>query len=56
MHTCRNCGYFVTPDFARVFGTTENEVLRCPSCAEMTEIKAGSGALPDAQRSTRWNG
>ena len=47
---CENCGSFVTPDFARVFGTDNDVVHRCPSCADMTEIKRGYGAAPQAER------
>lgn len=46
---CENCGAFVTRDFVRVFGT-DDAVHRCPSCADMTEIKRGYGATPEARR------
>jgi hypothetical protein len=29
----------------RVFGTSRNEVYRCPACAEMTAIRNGDGVL-----------
>jgi hypothetical protein len=43
MHTCRNCGGAVSRDFVRVFGTSRDEVYRCPACAEMTDIRNGDG-------------
>jgi len=49
MHNCHNCDNPVTGDFARVFGNSRNEIKRCPACADMTDIKAGFGARPNAE-------
>lgn len=38
---CRNCGSFVTRDFARVFGDNENQVFGCLDCMTATEVKKG---------------
>ncbi|MEF8867253.1 MAG: hypothetical protein V5A85_01920 [Haloarculaceae archaeon] len=44
MHECRNCGSYVTPGFARVFGDDENEVTGCPRCAPFSAFMDGGGA------------
>lgn len=41
MHTCLNCGEFVSTDFVRVFGTNDREVYACTACAHMSEILDG---------------
>lgn len=46
MHTCLNCGEFVSTDFVRVFGTNDDEVHACPACAHMTEIFNGRSSRP----------
>ncbi|MFC7045145.1 hypothetical protein ACFQH6_06695 [Halobacteriaceae archaeon GCM10025711] len=47
MASCNNCGGFVTPDFARVFGSNDDEVYACPDCAPLTEIASdGAAARP----------
>ena len=38
---CRNCGSFVTRDFARVFGNNHNEVFGCLDCMTATDVKKG---------------
>lgn len=32
MASCDNCGTFVTPDYARVFGDNDDVVHGCPEC------------------------
>lgn len=44
MQTCNSCGGFVTPDFVRVFGTTEGELFACPECASNAALYAGVAA------------
>ncbi|MGA9402367.1 DUF7563 family protein [Haladaptatus sp.] len=39
---CRNCGSFVTPDFARVFGNNDDEVFGCLDCMSATAVKNGN--------------
>jgi hypothetical protein len=39
---CRNCGSFITPDFARVFGNNDDEVFGCFSCLSATAVKNGA--------------
>jgi len=48
MTICENCGSFVTPQFARVFGDNEDDVYGCPSCTAVTEILDGAATSPDA--------
>ncbi|WP_449272251.1 DUF7563 family protein [Halostella limicola] len=43
MPECNNCGSFVTPDFARVFGGNEDEVYGCLDCVGATAVKNGAG-------------
>lgn len=38
---CRNCGGFVTRDFARVFGDNQNSVHGCLECIDGTAVKNG---------------
>ena len=38
---CRNCGSFVTRDFARVFGNNHDEVFGCLDCMTATDVKKG---------------
>lgn len=44
MPHCGNpdCEAWVSPDFVRVFGTNENTVLACLSCASVTDVKRGA--------------
>ena len=45
MQPCLNCGRYVSPSFARVFGDNEDSVHACPNCASMREIMdAGAAA------------
>jgi hypothetical protein len=46
MIQCRNCGTYVTPDFARVFGNDEDEVFGCPACAPFSALMSGRAARP----------
>ena len=39
---CRNCGSFITPDFARVFGNNDDEVFGCFDCLSATAVKNGA--------------
>lgn len=41
MPECNNCGEFVTPDFARVFGNNHNEVGACLDCTTRTILQDG---------------
>lgn len=43
-HRCRNCGAFFTRDFARIFGTNDDEEFGCFECMHASEVKQG-GAL-----------
>jgi hypothetical protein len=43
VYLCQNCDEVVSRDFVRVFGTSRNEVHRCPACAFMTDIRNGDG-------------
>jgi hypothetical protein len=53
MHTCANCGSFVTADFVRVFGTEDDRVFGCPQCSNMRELMRGLGArVPDEDAPT----
>ncbi|MFC7044660.1 hypothetical protein ACFQH6_03845 [Halobacteriaceae archaeon GCM10025711] len=39
----------MTVDFARVFGSNDNEVYACPNCSTMTDIfDLGAAAQPTA--------
>ncbi|WP_169317602.1 DUF7563 family protein [Haloferax larsenii] len=38
MKTCNSCGQYVSVDFARVFGTNNNQVFACLACSTMSEI------------------
>ncbi|ELZ86595.1 hypothetical protein C453_05639 [Haloferax elongans ATCC BAA-1513] len=53
MHTCGNCGEFVSRDFVRVFGNEHNEVVGCPACMNMREVMQGEGAARRSQ-GVRW--
>lgn len=44
MQTCLNCGQYVTPTFARVFGDNEDTVHACPNCASMRTIMESGAA------------
>ena len=46
---CRNCGSFVTRDFARVFGNNYNEVFGCLECMSATNVKRGGARSKDAE-------
>lgn len=39
MHTCHNCGAFVTSDFSRVFGDNDDVVHVCMNCATLPEVR-----------------
>ncbi|MFC6733138.1 MULTISPECIES: hypothetical protein [unclassified Haladaptatus] len=41
MPACNNCGAFVTPDFARVFGDNHNQVSACLDCETRNVLQAG---------------
>ncbi len=38
---CVNCGSFVTPQFARVFGDNQNRVTQCLNCTTSRELCRG---------------
>lgn len=42
--TCMNCGAFVTPSFARVFGDNDDRVVGCPECMSFKQIATGAAA------------
>ncbi|MDS0298024.1 hypothetical protein NDI76_04655 [Halogeometricum sp. S1BR25-6] len=44
MYTCNNCEEFVTRDFVRVFGDSDDEVFGCPACMNMREVMNGAAA------------
>ena len=46
---CRNCGSFVTRDFARVFGNNHNEVYGCLECMTATEVKKGGARAENVE-------
>lgn len=48
---CRNCGSFVTRDFARVFGNNYNEVYGCLECMTATEVKRGGARAENVDTS-----
>jgi hypothetical protein len=41
MPECNNCGGFVTPRFARVFGDNDDVVQGCVSCLTTAEMTGG---------------
>ena len=43
MPECQNCGEFVTREFAKVFGTNDDEVHGCLDCLGGTAVKNGGG-------------
>ncbi len=47
MKECNNCGTYVTPDFARVFGNGEDEVFGCPRCSSFSDLMSGRAAKPN---------
>jgi hypothetical protein len=44
MTECQNCGAYVSPTFARVFGTNENDVFACPDCTTFADLYRGGAA------------
>ncbi len=38
---CQNCGSFITPEFARVFGNNDDDVFGCLECMSGTDVKNG---------------
>jgi len=40
---CRNCGTFVSQQFARVFGDNEDAVHRCIECSNRSTLRNGEG-------------
>jgi hypothetical protein len=57
MPECDNCGSFVTPKFARVFGDNHDNVDGCVSCLTAAELTAreasvtgGRFRVPDSRR------
>lgn len=50
MTKCSGCGSFVTKDFARTFGDSDDTVHACPECTDWTPIKNGAAAKPDFNR------
>jgi hypothetical protein len=44
MTECNNCGTFVTPQFARVFGDNEENVFGCPACTTFSDLIEGSAS------------
>lgn len=53
---CRNCGSFVTPDFARVFGNNDDEVFGCLECMTATDVKSGEARAESVEGSTPGGG
>lgn len=52
MSHCHTCGSFVTRDFARVFGSNDDEVYACLNCATLVELAdLGRGAAPGGAES-----
>ncbi|MGB9955676.1 MULTISPECIES: DUF7563 family protein [Haloferax] len=41
MTECNDCGTFVTPQFARVFGDNEDNLYGCHSCLPATALVDG---------------
>jgi hypothetical protein len=46
--TCQDCGSFVTPRFARVFGDNDGNVFGCNECLSFRGLTKGEGAAPEA--------
>lgn len=44
---CNNCRSYISHQFARVFGDNNNEVYRCPQCANFTSLRNGDGGMTD---------
>jgi hypothetical protein len=44
MPECDNCGRFVTTDFVRVFGDSDDKLAGCLHCLTMAELQDG-GAI-----------
>ncbi|WP_227353791.1 DUF7563 family protein [Haladaptatus salinisoli] len=51
-YRCRNCGAFVTQEFARVFGNNDDEVFGCLDCMSATKVKNGGASAEDADGSS----
>jgi ribosomal protein S27AE len=45
--SCLNCGAYVTPTFARVFGDNHDDVYACLECSTMRALRSGSGVEQD---------
>jgi hypothetical protein len=43
---CNNCGSFVTPQFARVFGDNDDEVYGCLNCQTARELREQAHVSP----------
>ena len=40
---CRNCGTYVSSQFAKVFGDNEDEIHRCIECTTLRDLQQGAG-------------
>lgn len=40
---CRNCGTYVSSQFAKVFGDNEDEIHRCIECSTLRDLQQGAG-------------
>lgn len=49
---CRNCGSFVTPQFARVYGNNDDEVHGCLRCQRARDLRAGNHLSPEHKRAS----
>lgn len=49
MASCDNCGTFVTPDYARVFGDNDGVVHGCPECMALRYITDRADAASSSE-------
>jgi len=42
---CKNCGAFVTKQFARVFGDNRNRVHACIECSTLASLREQAGII-----------
>lgn len=40
---CRNCGAYVSSQFAKVFGDNDDEIHRCIECSTLRNLQQGAG-------------
>lgn len=46
---CRDCGAYVSKQFARVFGDNAHRVYGCPSCSTFRERSEGGASESDSK-------